>query len=109
MDNQTLKEDLKNIEEAYTMVVTKKEDLVTNVFPLEKKTIIVPEISSVGHDMQVKMDIVHDIPKAIVEDITFVDFVLVEENSRIESETIDYVCNMLEGGSIAKKMKELEI
>ncbi|XP_020264065.1 uncharacterized protein LOC109839996 [Asparagus officinalis] len=65
------------------------------------------EIHDADDDMIVMMDIIHDIPKDIMSDITHINVVSMEVKDIITNEAIDDIHDLLGGGFEPKEMKEL--
>ncbi|XP_020268595.1 annexin D3-like [Asparagus officinalis] len=104
-NNDALTENLKQFEEVCDLVVTEKEEHASTEIPPKVQTLDMHEMHD--GDMIVKMDDMHDILKVVESDIQHIDVVPIEENDKIESETIDGTCALLGGELEIKEMKEL--
>ncbi|CAI9783523.1 unnamed protein product [Fraxinus pennsylvanica] len=69
--------------------------------------LIYADIPEINRDKSIKMAIVHDIPEAIVGDITPSDGIRKHEKNRRECEALEHLCKLLGGGPRAKEIADL--
>ncbi|GAB4838167.1 hypothetical protein Ancab_027696 [Ancistrocladus abbreviatus] len=87
--------------------VQNPESIADHMYRMGLMALLAPEIPGVDRDKCIKMSIIHDIAEAIVGDITPSDGVPRVEKSRREREAINYMCNLLGGGSRANEISDL--